>query len=315
MATRNVRGEALWDDAEVFIDLLDSAVQHNSARKTIERVVQVVGTAFAHAIPADGSQVEQMREAARRLVAAECNAFVVDASLAQERWSAHISWAKQLNGRHTLITFNYDRALERLRGHLREELRMPSAGPTAILPDQDPATAEFAGQAIALKLHGSVDWCQSESGIERATDREFALTAASQAMVIATPGPTKTEVTRDLEPLWRRADDRLKEADAVVFVGYRFPPTDSLARMRILKAIEERARSGNGRPLGLHVVLGPRSADAPRLAELLRHAARRGGLREDTGPGPIRSNSYRLRVHELYSQDFFTVYDEAMILP
>jgi hypothetical protein len=304
-------GEALWGDAEVFIDLLDSAVADSGARITVERIIKTIRKTTP-SLPDGGWSVKELREAARHLIAAECSTFALGASPAQERWSAHVDWAGPLDGRHTLITFNYDRVLERVAGQLRLTTKRP-IGPALLLPSE--LTKSLPGQPRGLKLHGSVDWQMTENqGIVRAADEAFALSAPDDQLVIATPGPTKSKITEALEPLWSTAEDAIGHADAIVFVGYRFPPTDATARRRILRAIERRARTG--RSMALHVVLGPNSLDAPRLAELLRFAAERGGqdVQVSTGRlGKTMENTCHLRVHQLYSQDFFTVYSEDLL--
>ena len=101
-----------------------------------------------------------------------------------------------------------------------------------------------------------------------------------------------------------------------MFVGYRFPPTDANARRRLLRAIERRVKRPQWETrLALHVVLGPDCRDARRLEELLRFAARRGGL-QDNGESwvPLQANGFRIRVHQLFSQDFFDVYDEKFLM-
>ena len=161
-----------------------------------------------------------------------------------------------------IVTFNYDRVLERLAECQR---------PVEIIW---PTVAESGTRTPAYKLHGSVDWRLADGGTGHARvapkDSKFALTCTADEMLLATPGPTKLRTCKDaLEDLWQRAEQALQLADAIVFVGYRFPPTDSNARKRLLRAI-----SRNESRLGLNVftILGPNSPDEERLVELLRHA-------------------------------------------
>jgi len=60
----------------------------------------------------------------------------------------------------------------------------------------------------------------------------------------------------------------LKTADAIVFVGYRFPPTDSAARRILIDAIGENDKQH----IVLHTVLGPKVHDdqTERLKAMLR---------------------------------------------
>lgn len=61
--------------------------------------------------------------------------------------------------------------------------------------------------------------------------------------------------------------DAVTHADAIALLGYRFPPTDSLSRMRLLSAI----RANQNSRVPISVVLGPvtTSPDAQRLRSLL----------------------------------------------
>jgi hypothetical protein len=270
-----------------------------------------------------GVAIDDMREAARRLIAAECSGFTRDTNLASpkdvpERWSAHIDWLKNLNERHTIITFNYDRALEMIgrynqsQGGKSISVRLPGSTPSTDLP-------------TVLKLHGSVDWGYLEDGADASGQQrytfkvvpheKFALTAESRQLVLGTPGPSKSALTVILSDLWTAAEAAIAAADAIVFVGYRFPPTDANARRRLLRAIENCAKKQERARLALHVVLGPGCPDARRLEELLRFAARRGELQEDAETwDAVGANRFRIRVHQLFSQDFFDVYDEKFLM-
>jgi hypothetical protein len=307
---QNPRGEVLWDDAEQYIDLLDSASE--TARLIVDRATYAISN--SHGTTLRKTDIDRIYHAARQILAAECGAFAWDASVDQERWSAHVGWAKLLNGRHTIVTFNYDTALEKIASHIEKEPGFVG-GPAVMLPGRSPAEPGFKGRALTLKLHGSVNWKDEEGKVLRAENDDFAMQASPKQLVLCTPGPSKQDdATRLLGDLWQQAELMLKGADAIVFVGYRFPPSDAVARRFLLSAIEARAKSDQLRPLAMHVVLGPNSQDAARLAELLRYAAERGGMREDAGRSWVRKEHFRVRVHEMYSQDFFTVYRETMLL-
>jgi hypothetical protein len=306
-------GERLWDDAEEFLDLLDSASAGGGNAGTIRRILATLQK--QHSSQSLGNAtIPGMATGARRLIAAECSHFVEDATITQERWAEHIEWVKLLDNRHTVVTFNYDRVLDRITDYLSEVLHHNNR-PAVLLPGDDPKAEEFSGRTRVYKLHGSVDWERMHAGIRR-SDRAFALTAQAEQMVIATPGPTKAKITTAIESLWARAIAEISVADAVVFLGYRFPPTDGTARRRLLGAIEEAARRRvPNQTLHLHVVLGPNSSDAPRLIELLRLVARRAGLLDNRKTHVVDASHryYRIHQHQLYSQDFFTVYSEGML--
>ncbi len=73
------------------------------------------------------------------------------------------------------------------------------------------------------------------------------------------PDVTKQAGTERLGGLWSGAEQEIENASAVVCVGYRFPPTDSLARRKIINAIEANFAAS---VLCLHTVLGPSVGDA-----------------------------------------------------
>jgi hypothetical protein len=177
----------------------------------------------------------------------------------------------------------------------------------------------------AFKLHGSVDWHREEQGEgESRTAKytptgksEYAVECAGKHIGISTPGPTKRIATKDLELLWTEALKRLKGADVVVFVGYRFPPSDAEAREKLLKALRE-----NTRPhVELNIVLGPeRDKDVVRLEQLLLSTMSRERQHDFALPragrtlrGPPRY--FAMTTHALYAEDFFTVWSRDLIWP
>lgn len=105
----------------------------------------------------------------------------------------------------------------------------------------------------------------------------------------------------------------------IVFVGYRFPQSDSHARSEILGAI-----AANDAPyLRVHTVLGPNlhEPDTVRLANLLHHALRRSGKKQHGEPQKIVDRAalreqplYDLITQPLYAEDFLSVADEVELL-
>jgi hypothetical protein len=100
-----------------------------------------------------------------------------------------------------------------------------------------------------------------------------------------------------------------------VFVGYRFPPTDSEARRRLLGAI---GRSKHGYK-AVHTVLGPESAkDSARLGQLLHWTLRQERVdlatRPELSEPPSSFATYSLLQHQLYGEDFFSVCNSDIVL-
>jgi hypothetical protein len=87
----------------------------------------------------------------------------------------------------------------------------------------------------------------------------------------------------------------ITQADVLVFIGYRAPPSDPHSLKTITDAI-----SSNPNPnLRLHTVLGPPRHDSARLLKLLRHALYRRKY------SPLQKR--RLWQQDLLTQDFLTV--------
>jgi len=310
----------LWDDAEAFLDQLDAAAHGYERARTrgeaeapaTSRLTRAMIGALGHA-PRDWAA---LGDAARRLVAAACCAFLSDADTTEERWQPYISWAKDTDASDSIVTFNYDRVLELLgrEFHVVDPSKPVEGSPSV---------------ATVFKLHGSVDWERHEtsSGVQYSitSSPEHALTCPGHMVGIATPGPTKRTSVQELKPLWTQACRRIEEAQVIVFVGFRFPPSDAEAREKLLGAI-----TANESPhVEMHVVLGPDRGhkDVVRLEQLLRYAMNKQG-RDERGRGEITGprdgievltqpgkQSYALTTHALFAEDFFTVWDPHLLWP
>jgi hypothetical protein len=302
-----------WSDAEEYIDLLDAAA-------VADEKIDGSGKQFARLILSSGAvdtksrakpALDAIRLGARRIIAAECTAFIDVTQPEAERWTPYHDWAKAVSTTDSILTFNYDRVLEILG-------RFDTLKPGGDFQGRH----DHKGMAQVLKLHGSVDWKRTEQAgkvtYETTPNPHYALTCPDAELAIATPGPSKRASTGELQLLWTTAEERLAEADAIVFVGYRFPQTDAEARGRLLRAIEaNHARRGSTLPrshhLFLHVVLGPerQGKDVVRLEGLLREVMNRAGRFRRS---PVNdSDTYSLEVHPLYAEDFFTVFSPTRL--
>jgi hypothetical protein len=305
-ASGDVDRERLWPDAEQFIDQLDTAAagdQQSNPGAVTKRFRHLLAS-LPYAPEKDVPSFREMGHAAKRLIAAECCAFMRETSPEEERWEPYRSWAEALTPHDVIVTFNYDLVLERLH-----------------LPVVDPMTSKGAlDRANVLKLHGSVNWKRSKQGpMGRARYSvteydEFVLDCQDYEIGIATPGPSKRSIPEDLRELWDQAITALTRADAIVFVGFRFPPTDAVARSKLLAAITANKEAVN---LNLHIVLGPDlgDKDVVRLRGLLESAARRAGridLKDywsERGRAPGDGDyTYQITTHPLWGQDFLSVW-------
>ena len=116
--------------------------------------------------------------------------------------------------------------------------------------------------------------------------------------------------------LWELALHHIRQAEVIVFLGYRFPPSDAQSRKELLKAIRE-----NSSPyLRVHIVLGPdiNNPDTVRLQKMLETVLK--GQERDLAysddeytADDVTFRSYRVIRQPLLVQDFFTVMDLGML--
>ena len=257
--TRSGMG-VLWRDPEEFIDILESARAPGRSKDLLCTISK--------------SDPEALVDAARRLLALECSQFLRGASTDTERWLPYLKWASQFNKTHTVISFNYDRVLEFAQ---QQKFRDETNFYKIVVPGQDAhdgtSLARNMGCAPVLKLHGSVDWVARNGKIETdASDGLPASVSSGNDLILAVPGPDKGEFGsrfKDIGTLWRNAEDAVKNAGRIVFLGYRFPVTDARARVRFLDAIKF-AIKGNMLKT-VEIILGPdeKHPDVVRMKQLL----------------------------------------------
>lgn len=131
----------------------------------------------------------------------------------------------------TIITFNYDLSLEKV---LKGEYEY-------IIPQASQRRQEVFK---LFKLHGSLNWKETQYGVQRETVKESNQDIVKidycgrnswiQPSII---GPTlfKQEITIDFQrderakfykDLWRRCWNDLQEVNSLIFIGFSFPQTD-----------------------------------------------------------------------------------------
>lgn len=288
-------GAKYWAHAEEFLDFVDAAIEEPSSkrRQFLERLVKGMGDTTP--------SVEDFRKLAILAIAAECSTFVDRGSVESEAWEPYVSWAVKRRPNDSVVTFNYDQVLEKLGtaqyvAHLSER--------TVVRPGTASGVAEK--NCPIYKLHGSTTWgIDRTGGFSAFNTNEFVSLKGDPGNIfrnlIATPGATKLSHCEGLlRPLWDKAVDKIMKADVIVFMGYRFPPSDSFSRRMILGAIGQNARPY----LRIHTVLGPSiHADATvRLVSMLKHVLEgEGRQRLATG------YAYEIVPQPLYVQDFLSV--------
>ena len=285
----------LWSDPEEFLARLEAAGTGAAAHLGAQIEDAVRG-------PRDmACSCASLLLYAKMLVAAASDTFLVDAEkdvqIRTEQWEPFIRWARSLQQADSVITFNYDRVLDLLTVHsppIGDEGEPPAAKLTSpIESDFDNSMRAHPNKryVATFHMHGHVDWARTKEGVKN-RGKVVAYSDPTNA-VLGTPGPTKKGLSEGpLKDIWDKAIRRIRDAHAIVFVGYRFPESDNYAKRRLLDAIWE------NRSAKVHIVLGPESdRDVSRLTGMLEWA----GVKQPT-------------VHHMYCQDFFGVFERKRLL-
>lgn len=320
-------GELLWDHAEEFLEFLDSTSDSKIRRDYALSIINK-RPRFDHANDYDFFDI---RRAARIHIAAECSYFlrqpIVEKRLPFYNWSINV-----LGNDDVIVTFNYDCVLEGLHTtttHWSKSARI------AVLDSEGLGTWPDGPKALKLHGSTSWVWNKDDAGTWKVITKSPEYAARHYAkdeaeliegvrlrvgtpeisvpigvrpsdylrdgsdtdrLVISTPGPSKYRSNQSLKPWWDKATEVIASADAIVFVGYRFPPSDTYALETLTRAIAK-----NHNPdLRLHTVLGPKlDDDTVRLQQILNYATR---------------SKVEVNVHRLWSQDFLTVVSRADLL-
>jgi hypothetical protein len=310
----------LWADAEQFLERLEIATRETPSQLTKD-IRDRIGSS-ARGKPKDGfipravqcfqmeqdhagkPGLERLYPEAVRFVAGACSQFlwraeqtttIVDES---EQWDPYRRWVGLLRpGYDTVITFNYDRVLDILAGYCRRQLSRSSLiSPVGMTANKFSTLSKTS--VPMFHLHGHVGWLLSD-------DRKSIVVSASSSgfsenpavahktpdkAVIGLPGQHKLSLPAGLlKDTWDGAMAAISDADAVVFCGYRFPETDNMAKRCLFDALRAKPTSK------VHIVLGTGNPDRPRLEGLIAWTRMGHG-------NPAR-------VHELWAQDFFAVFE------
>lgn len=276
-----------WDHAEHFLDMVERAAEDHecnphaaTARAYDYRLLaNLLSDKFRDERTGQWEQFASLVDlavAARRAVACDCSQFLQRADLRGEAWRPYVQWASILTGDDTVATFNYDCVPDLLAENSSERIFRPRlrvvepAGEERIPGDavqEAIARIRRLGLAPVLKLHGSVDWHVERGRFAKASSAGVLLPSRSDVLM-GLPGPGKDQHRQKrLKPLWTCALNAITEAEEVIFLGYRFPPTDANAREELLCAVRDSACLPR-------IVLGPNVVhpDVVRLQGLLQYA-------------------------------------------
>jgi hypothetical protein len=313
----------LWSDAEQF---LASVEQPDGMARPILDLLQQVLQKIARVPKSLGNQSSlpvtyELPKAhfalfghlswwVKILLALECDAFLLHRArdIQSEYWLPYLKWKEQIVESHdTVITFNYDRVLETLSG-----VSDGSETFNIVLPWANPALDQ--AKPNVFKLHGSVDWSvdgartnPAQIGLKspfpvanhwlQMTNHQSGLpvhlTNSSEVHpLMGVPGPQKKALAEQLlKPLWDLALKELESATEVVFVGYRFPPSDSYALKSLMDALSKQPEDKSvGFVLGID-----QPSQIQRLSTMLQCSGR------------------HVLQSPLFAQDFFTLYQGQMI--
>lgn len=171
---RRMTGVRAWRDAEEFLERLGvAATSHSAANKLDRLLADLRGQYGAAAALPEISSSKQLDVLGRRLVGAACCAFLdeIDETGVREleRWRPYREWFARLGPTDYLISFNYDRVIERLEAACGGRLRVVTESATASLALQGRSCVQL------LKLHGSVDWTRGKGGVTPHTDHKWIL--------------------------------------------------------------------------------------------------------------------------------------------
>jgi hypothetical protein len=192
----------LWENAEECILLLDEARMRGIAAEAVRAGMTEVET-DVESPPARGVEplnVETAFTEMTQFVAIATAHYVPlpEKEVLSESWTPYVDWWKRLGKDDVIMSFNYDRVVERLE-------------------------AEVGERCHILKLHGSTP--------EAAVLAEH-LKQKTRIDTIHVPGPSKVNASQGSE--WLIAGELLQNAARLIVIGYSFPASDALARTLVL---------------------------------------------------------------------------------
>lgn len=238
--------------------------------------------------------IKELTKAARHAIAFDCSVFLRAADVHSEKWEPYRDWPQTLDGNDSVVTFNYDLIPDLLAEQHPQNLCVAPPGTEPFKATL--ASAKNDNQACVLKVHGSLDWGRDDQRVFKATKNDGSLNrdasllwTSNDEFAIGVPGPSKRDlIAKALQHIWGEAMVRIGNADIIVFLGYRFPPSDSMARQGILKAI----RHNKAEMLRVVTVLGPNNPDEPRLKRLLESAIDSSQTNRFAMPQPLFVEDY-----------------------
>lgn len=297
--------EKLYIDAEEFVaDLGDAALNTDSDKfRYILNIIDKLHEEQNIRLPGfhgldrclskklKQEDILKLYKYAQDLIVSSCSYFLENDHIHTEMCKTYVDWYTCLNKNDTIITFNYDFVLENISkiSSINNKFIIVRPGVVSlknnksyILHDKYYNAKEYNTKILVFKLHGSVTFCTKKSivdisnnGISKEDYEEikYSVYLKDITPIIGLPGSMKQKITHSDIFLGLRnlAKKYVKEAEHIIFVGYRFPESDTLAMKELLSAIIENPNRSNGK-LKISTVLGKdiESDDSNRLFGLLK---------------------------------------------
>ncbi|HBE69859.1 MAG TPA: hypothetical protein DDW52_17065 [Planctomycetaceae bacterium] len=261
-------------DAEQLVELVDEAANSPDSfeARTIKKLV-------------GDTDLNKCLEALKLVIAAQSNHFVARLESGSERVEPFLRWVRSLDQKDTVISFNYDLAVEKLfefRGWK--------------VPDPDRNNPR---QADLIKLHGSADWIKTDDNRIIRNGREGP--HEDDTVMIGIPGREKANLCDNtiFDGLWNWARRQIIKAEVVSIIGYSMPETDNNARLHICDAL---ASAENLRRV--NIVLGPdaESFRSRRIQAMITPLLQTQLLEGPNGESAIKHPI--VRDLPLYAQDY-----------
>jgi hypothetical protein len=150
---------------------------------------------------------------------------------------------------NTVITFNYDLVLDDALGRV-------GATPGYELTDAVFEEVNEGGSPVPLlKLHGSTNWAICECnqihvlGRKATADPSLFRTMpcskcrkAGLRLLLVPPSWDKSEYSRVMQPVWKRAVGALKSATRIIVIGYSMPEADAFFKFLLALGLAENDR-------------------------------------------------------------------------
>lgn len=234
-------------NAEELISLLDWCSRNPT--RTRSRIIYEVfeRLSVGDEYPDIGVFLSALNRQLKRLVACQCNSFTKDLESESDTVAPYLSWLKRLQPQDTIITFNYDTAIETI------------ASTYGVKFHREPHLFDDRLPKI-LHIHGCVDWVVDDGAIKYVEDAYL----QDRDLCVAMPGLEKAKITDRgvMDILWNAASCDITAAEVISIVGYSMPASDNLARQLILDAMRPGQR--------VNLVVGSDSFTSGRMQSLMQ---------------------------------------------